>query len=153
MFVSLLTHSLMRHGVPCQEEAPSLPGWVGSSRMPIMSVLEFFSGLKGRLQDGESLDQNRVANMLLFIAEEFVLIIDCGHSRDASATNLARSSVQIRAMSKFRSICHLKAPSSGGRPSPMSFAFFYAATQPQYWKLWVYLRNTLCTVQVCPASA
>ena len=73
-----------------------------------LPVLEFLNELRRRqLQAGESLDQNRVANMLLFVPEEFELIIDRCHGRDASPAYGIHSSVQIRAMSEFEKQCHL----------------------------------------------
>ena len=82
-----------------------------------------------RLRTVKSLNQNRVASMVLFVSEEFALFIDRCHSCDASETYGVCSSVQIRAMSEFRRICHLgcskwkrKTPSNAVSFSPHSYA-------------------------------
>jgi hypothetical protein len=92
----------MRHGAPHQEEAPSLPGWVSAVRATdrVLGVLNW-------LNDGESLDQNRVTNMLLFVCQEFVLIVDRCHGREALPTYGVRSSAQIRAMSELAKRRHV----------------------------------------------
>lgn len=60
----------------------------GTSSLAEILELEFLNGLgRGWLQPPESLDHNRVANMPLFEAEEFGLIIDGCHGRDASSAN------------------------------------------------------------------
>jgi hypothetical protein len=77
----------------------------------------------------ESLNQNRVTDMLAFVSQQFALIIVRCHGRDTSQTNGVRSSVQIRTMSEFRRICHSMLPQvESGRIPPMSLACHYAAT-------------------------
>ena len=60
-----------------------------------------------RLRTVKSFDQNRVAKVVMFVSEEFALVIDRCHSRDASQTYGVRSSVQIQAMSEFEKWIHV----------------------------------------------
>ena len=67
--------------------------------------------------------------MLLFVPEEFVLIIDRCHGRDASETYGVRSSIQIRTMSEFRRICHSRLLQLEAEELlQCTLAFHYAAT-------------------------
>jgi hypothetical protein len=57
-------------------------------------------------QAGESLGLNRVTNVLLFASEEFALVIDCCHGRDAPIANGIHCSIQVRAVSEFEKRRH-----------------------------------------------
>src|SRR5260370_40029552 len=73
--------------------------------LPVLGVL---NGLRRRrLHAVVSLDHNRVANMVLFVSEEFALIIDRCHGRDASRTYSVNSCVQSRTMSEFEKWSHV----------------------------------------------
>jgi hypothetical protein len=76
--------------------------------LPVLAVLNSFR--RRRLRTVESLNQNRVTDMLVFVSQQFAFIINCCYGRDASQTNGVSSSVQIRTMSEFRRICHSRLP-------------------------------------------
>jgi hypothetical protein len=70
--------------------------------MPVLGVL---NGLRRRrLRTVISFSHNRVANVLLFVSEEFTLVIDRCHSRDAPIANGIDGSIQIRAVSEFEKL-------------------------------------------------
>jgi hypothetical protein len=60
----------------------------------LIARVESLYGLRRRrLLAVELLNQDRVANVLLFVSEKFAFVINRCHSRDASATDGVRGSI------------------------------------------------------------